>query len=202
MASDQMDVDVPVPSWESLSASSSFEKLDLENINLVALGTQMKTYSTVELWAHRLILAGATPDLFWPPLISTILVCLTAVLSKTDIKDSIITTPSMPIGVNLVNSFTDEELEEWKTGARKGIESNDWKDLITHRAYLSDYQMVSPLIPNPSKDPKTKILECSFGCPSRIEYVVLFPHFILLLYSHPTHHLLFLRGWYIFVFYP
>ena len=115
MASDQMDVDVPVPSWESLSASSSFEKLDLENIDLVALGTQMKTYSTVALWAHRLILAGATPDLFWPPLISTILVCLTAVLSKTDIKDSIITTPSMPIAVNLVNSFTDET-RSWKSG--------------------------------------------------------------------------------------
>lgn len=156
-----MDVDVPAPSLESLSAASSLEKLDLENFDLTPLNNRMQYYSDGHCWEYRRAMAIQESPTSWPWLIGEILMLLTVELSKTDIKESIIAEPSLANVEILVNSFTEDELEEWKVGARKGIESNDWRNLITHRTYLSNYQIVPHLLPNPSKDPKTKILECS-----------------------------------------
>jgi len=136
-----MNVDVPAPSsWESFSASSSFEKLDLEDLDLDVLGTRMAEFSVDQMWVLRLARLGAeaTPSQ-WLPLISTILMHLTKELSQTDVKDSIISTPTLLGAEILVNSFKHHELEHWKAGVKSGLKSNDWHDLITRCMYISEY---------------------------------------------------------------
>jgi hypothetical protein len=118
-----MDVDVLAPSLESLSAASSLEKLDFEIFDLTPLNNRMQYYSDGQCWEYRRAMAiQESPCTSWPWLIGEILMLLTVELSKTDIKESIIAEPSLANVEILVNSFTEDELEEWKVGARKGIE--------------------------------------------------------------------------------
>ena len=166
MASDQMDVDVPASSsLEILSASSSLEKMDLENVDLEALAIKMRHHAHLQFWKLRVNTAVSISD--WQPLILVILIYLTRELSETDLKESIITSPSLGSAETLVSCFKDTELEEWKAGIKKGMNDDDWSDLITHRMYISDYQMIGfHSITNPSDAPKAKAVECSLGCPN------------------------------------
>jgi hypothetical protein len=35
-----------------------------------------------------------------------------------------------------VKSFNTNELEEWETGVRNGVENHDWTGLIAHRTHI------------------------------------------------------------------
>ena len=158
---EQMDVDVPtsfaacmITSSESLSTASSLEKLDPE-LHLEPLNDKMRDRCRSEFWRVRL---EATEDdhTLWHPLISSVLMYLTRALAATDAKSSFIAAQNSTDAEAIVQGFNKKELGEWKVGVRRGVETNDWTSLITHRTYISDYQMLgsSDLWDSEASEPK------------------------------------------------
>ena len=188
MASDQMDVDVPAPSLESLSPSSSFEKLDLKGVDLETLNVRMAEYCN-EL---NLAMALQFPT-NWQLLIVTILSWLTGELSETDIRQSIIVPVTVAGAKNLVKSFTDEELEEWKAGVRRGINSNNWNDLITHRTYFFDHQVSISFNTKPQQKSEDEKSGTWLWVSQLNSVCFTFP--ISFHCTHPARNLPLLRGW-------
>jgi hypothetical protein len=86
--------------------------------------------------------------------------------------DAIIATPSDDSADDIVKGFNRDEVEEWKAGVRRGVETNDWSGLITHRTYISHYWMVgSHLITTTAKLRKRKVPNVALGV--LIEYSAL-----------------------------
>lgn len=77
----------------------------------------------------------------WQDLFSDVLIRITRELAVTSMKDSVIS-PKHEQADDIVKNFNDGELEEWKVAVRKGVEENDWTDLIGHRMYILDHRMV------------------------------------------------------------
>src|SRR5882762_4126456 len=100
-----MEVDVPnvnptnistsAPGLETISASSSFEKLDLAGLDLDTLNDRMKDYCDDELWRPRIekIVEGDTSR--WQRFIVTVLMRLTIELAATEAKGSVIPIPTL-----------------------------------------------------------------------------------------------------------
>ena len=132
---DQMDVDVT-----TISPTSSFEKLDLANLNLDELNKEMQRRCHTMMWQVIMEQAEGNPSR-WQSLISAVFGNLTAVLVTTKAKNSFITSTLGAIE-GIVTDFNEAELKHWKAGVRKGVETSDWISLITHSMYISDYRMV------------------------------------------------------------
>ena len=129
---DQMDDDEPTSSGlETVSASSSFEKLDPADLDQKALNDGMENHCIKWSWRFRLELAEHDASL-WPTLISNVLMSLTSLLAATDAKSSVIATPTIDGADDIVTGFNDAELKHWKGGVRKGVKTNDWIGLITN----------------------------------------------------------------------
>jgi hypothetical protein len=49
-----------------------------------------------------------------------------------------------------VKGFNDKELEDWKNGVTKGVEGNNWMDLIAHRTFhfSLDRETSRPIAPS------------------------------------------------------
>jgi len=148
----QMDVDPPtsLPSSSkkrpaaSPPASSSADKcakLLLPDAQLTALNHNMKGKSKSRKWQVFLKEAGDDNSL-WLDLLSEILSHLTAELAFTNMKGSVIASPNFERADDIVKSFNKDELEQWKVGMRNGVEKNNWIELIAHRTYISDYQII------------------------------------------------------------
>jgi hypothetical protein len=163
---DKMDVDAS--GSETISPSSSFEKLDTAKLDLDALNQSMQNHCNSRAWDLRIERAEHNATV-WQPLISDVLVCLTATLVATDAKSSFIAEPNDTGAKVIVEGFNEKELEEWKVGVQRGVEMNDWSGLITHRTYISDYRMFgSHVIATTVKLRKRKVPNVSLGVP--IEY--------------------------------
>ena len=63
-------------------------------------------------------------------------------LQSTGQRNCFITPPSYPDARNIVNEFSEVEMEQWKSGMRNGIENDDWYGLIMHRTYILNYQVI------------------------------------------------------------
>jgi len=160
---DKMDVDL-----ESISPSSSFEKLDTAKLDLDALNESMKKQCNNQAWDLRIERTEHDASL-WRSLISGVVMSLTIALATTDAKSSVIAEPTSTGAEAIVDSFNEKELGEWKIGVQRGVETNDWTGLITHRTYISDCRMVgSHVIATTVKLRKRKVPNVSLGVP--IEY--------------------------------
>jgi hypothetical protein len=144
--------------------------MDLEQLDMNALNNSIKNYRDDGLWQHRMELADGNASR-WQSLISNILTYLAGTLAATDVKGSVIATPTYEVAQDIVNSFNETEFGEWKVGVRRGVETNDWRGLITHRTYISDLDSWIAFNCNHSKAPKAKGAECSPGCSDRIQCV-------------------------------
>ena len=74
-----------------------------------------------------------------PPIILQV---LAQELQQTAQKNSFIPPPSILDAVDIVKEFSLEEMEQWESGVENGYKNNDWYDLITHRTYILDYQVI------------------------------------------------------------
>lgn len=91
-------------------------------------------------------------DSLWRDLLSDILMHLTLELASTNMKGSVIANPDLERADDIVKSFNEDELEQWKVGVRNGVKKNDWIDLLARRTYISDYQIIrSHLIVTPAE---------------------------------------------------
>ena len=77
-----------------------------------------------------------------PAVISSILLILALQLQDTAQRNSFIPPPSPLEALDIVMEFSDEEKEQWGLGVQNGINNNDWSDLIRHREYILDYQVI------------------------------------------------------------
>ena len=136
--SDEMDVDQSSTSKRPRAASSSpvsFSKKRAKSLLTDAevrkLNKNMKSCNFNKSY-------HIDPELHIP----LVLVVLAEELQSTGQKNCFITPPSYPDAQNIVNEFSEAEMEQWKSGIRKGIENDDWYGLIMHRTYILDYQVI------------------------------------------------------------
>jgi hypothetical protein len=84
------------------------------------------------LWKDRI--RDAEDDI-WRNVLADVLRFLTEELSITDLRGRTIGARSFHQAKDLVETFNDEEIQEWKSGLQKGLKDNDWLDLVTHRTH-------------------------------------------------------------------
>jgi hypothetical protein len=124
-------------------ASSSAEKrprIVLPDAQLTELSDNMKRNR--KRW-NILIKAAETDDSLWWHIYSDVLSHLTQELASTDMKRDVIASPNPQGANNILMSFNEDELEQWKVGVLNGVEKDDWIDLILHRMYISGDQIRS-----------------------------------------------------------
>jgi hypothetical protein len=142
----QMDVDPPIslPSSRpkrpaaSPPASSSADKrakILLPDAQLTTLNDEMKKGSHGQMWQLRLQSAENDESML-RVLLRDVLWYLTRELASTNMKGSVIVNLTLERANDIVRSFNEDELEQWKVGVRNGVEKNDWIDLIVHRTYI------------------------------------------------------------------
>jgi hypothetical protein len=147
-----MDVDPPTSPRSSSSkrsaafplASSSAEKrakILLPHAQLIELSAKMKHKSDRMKWQIFVKEAEADDSLWWDIHLD-VLMHLTEALASTSMKHSVIASPNPERANDIVKSFNEDELEQWKVGVRNGVDRNDWTDLLVHRTYISDYQII------------------------------------------------------------
>jgi len=113
------------------SSAGKRARILLPDAQLTAFNHNMKGKSKRRKW--QVILKGAGDDnSLWLELLSTILSHLTAELAFTNMKGSVIASPNPERANDIVKSFNEDELKQWKVGVRNGVEKNDWVDLIAH----------------------------------------------------------------------
>jgi hypothetical protein len=125
------------------SSAGKRPRILLPDAQLTALNHNMKGKSKSRKWQVFLKEARDNNSL-WLDLLSEILSRLTAELAFTNMKGSVIASPNFERADDIVKSFNEDELEQWKVGVRNGVEKNDWLDLIAHRTLhfgLSDHQI-------------------------------------------------------------
>jgi hypothetical protein len=145
----QMDVDPPTSPPSSSSkrpaafplASSSAEKrakILLPDAQLIELSAKMKHNADRKKWQMFVKEAEADDSLWWDILLD-VFMYLVQELASTSMKHSVIA----PERANdIVKSFNEDELEQWRVGVRNGVERNDWTGLLVHCTYISDYQII------------------------------------------------------------
>ena len=83
---------------------------------------------------------AATPAEFddsrWTGMLVTIWMVLGSLLQFTSRKDEFIAPPTYPSIEDTVKGFSEEDLKEWKSCVRNGIDNNDWNGLINLRTYI------------------------------------------------------------------
>jgi hypothetical protein len=67
-------------------------------------------------------------------LMTMVLIKITRLLSTTDLKDSVLPQLNETEAEKVLADFSDDEISNWKTAIVKGVTSQDWADLIAHRA--------------------------------------------------------------------
>ena len=78
----------------------------------------------------------------WGDILTDILIHLTLELVSTNMKDNVIANLTLERADDMVKSFNEDELEQWKVGVQNGVKKNDWIDLLVRRMYISDYQII------------------------------------------------------------
>ena len=139
----QMDVNTPPASSSKRPAASppAFSSADkrikilLPEAQLNTLCVDMKKKSDMKKW--RILVEEAKDDERWMNLLSDILMHLTRELASTNMKGSVIANLTLEGAEEMVNSFNEDELEQWRVGVRNGIKSNDWLDLLECRTRLT-----------------------------------------------------------------
>jgi hypothetical protein len=144
---DEMDVDQPTAGPSSLkrdfsSTASSADKrakLSLPPAQLAGLNNNMASRSQLECWPSR-VKSASIDNSLWLGLVSNVLQYITIELAMTSVRDRVIPELSILRAHAMVNGFSKDELERWKAGVRKCVESSDWRDMIDDCTY--DYHQI------------------------------------------------------------
>ena len=94
---------------------------------------KMKKLSSKQMWPLRMQVAE-DDNSAWQDVFSDVLGLLTGILATTNVKNSVIALTTEQ-AEQIVKNFNTEEMKEWKEGVQKGVEKNDWTDLVSHRTY-------------------------------------------------------------------
>jgi hypothetical protein len=143
-----MDVDPPAsPRSSSSKRSAAFPpaspppekraKILLPHAELIELSAKMPR----KMW-QILVKEAEADDSLWWEIHSDVLMYLTEALASTSMKHSVIASPNPECAKDIAKSFNEDELEQWKVGVWNGVDRNDWTDLLVHRTYISDYQII------------------------------------------------------------
>jgi hypothetical protein len=110
------------------------------------VAAKMAEYSSASMWDLRMDKA-TVDESKWKPLMASILFHLgDALLANTDEKDKFSASLTLSRAMEIVNSFSDDDYEEWKKGVQKGVVNGDWTDLVEHRKCHSNCVLPSQLI--------------------------------------------------------
>jgi hypothetical protein len=131
-----MDSNLPTTSKRHASTSPpaasamNFKRarINLSEDQLNSLKVNMGKVSAMGMWRFRI--KNAEDDSEWRGLLSDVLLFITRELADTDV---VIDRPAIDQAPDIVASFNEDELEEWKAAVRNGVEKGDWTDLIEHR---------------------------------------------------------------------
>ncbi|KAF8240638.1 hypothetical protein L208DRAFT_1384042 [Tricholoma matsutake] len=104
-------------------------KILLPDAQLSTLCFNMKLKSDRKEW-RNIVEKAEVDDSLWRDLLSDILMHLTLELASTNMKGSVIANPALERADDIVKSFNEDELEQWKVGVRNGVKKNDWIDLL------------------------------------------------------------------------
>jgi hypothetical protein len=121
-----MDQDVVMESNPGLPTSLSGSSLS--SVEEDSLTEHMNANFTKLRW--EFLMETATDDIWRHSLIPGVLFMLTSELSKTSSKWKFIPPPSLPDSTQMVIDFTEEVLNDWRSGMLKGVKENDWTPLI------------------------------------------------------------------------
>jgi hypothetical protein len=151
VGNDKMDVDVDatlllppfadrrVPSSGPTSSHDKLSTLELPADQLAALSTLMKS----RMWDLRL--AAANDSSTMNAIFDDVLSALTTFLDDTDLKGKVVAPLTNGQANKIVKALSDKELEDLKNGLKKGVEENNWMDLIGHRTFNFSLYSVMPL---------------------------------------------------------
>jgi hypothetical protein len=139
-----MDIDPPLPTSgskrmtsPSLAASTSKRSKhgDPAPIQpLQALAARMRKYATTQHWQITMDMAK-DDESKWTDLIQIVLSALTSSMESTDRTSDFIGPQTLLQAEQIVDDFSDEYFREWKDGVQKGINNDDWEDLLKHRTF-------------------------------------------------------------------
>jgi hypothetical protein len=121
-----MDQDVIMESNPGLP--TSFFDSSLSSIEEGSVTEQMNAISTGLRW--EFLMETATDDIWRHLLIPEVLSYLTSELSNTSSKWKFIPPPPFLDSRQMVIDFTEEVLNDWRSGTLKGVKENDWTPLI------------------------------------------------------------------------
>jgi hypothetical protein len=141
-----MDIDVVEPSSQYLSASkhtffhtedplpkAKRAKLSLPPDQLTTVYNELEKISYKKMWSN---LFERGDDSQMEDLMSSVLVVITRLLSRTDLKAIVL--PEVDdddSAAGVLADFTADEINQFKDGLRKGVVDKNWADLVAHRTF-------------------------------------------------------------------
>jgi len=129
------DVDMQANSGSLPTSTSDSSTLGLRDDELEPLTQQMQRYSERKDWLRKI---KDDTDVSWCELLEIVLLTLTAKLASSTLKSKVIGPLTYQEAEDIVSGFSGEQLNKWKEATRKGVEKDDWTDLINLSTCLSD----------------------------------------------------------------
>ena len=129
------DVDMQANSSSLFISTSDSSTLGLRDDELDPLTRQMQWYSARKDWLRKI---KDDTDVSWCELLESVLLTLTAKLASSTLKSKVIGPLTYQEAEDLVSGFSGEQLNKWKEATQKGVEKDDWTDLINLSTCLSD----------------------------------------------------------------
>jgi hypothetical protein len=123
---------------DSMAKEVDGTMLDLPLAQLKAFEDEMKSQSIAGCWDVLLDIAQKNDTVTkWRMLFLTVIHPVTAALESTDMQDRVIATPAFKDVESIVQSLSDEEVDEWKKLVKRGVKDGHWTGLVMHRVYQS-----------------------------------------------------------------
>jgi hypothetical protein len=149
------DVDMQDPGGFPTSSSNE-SLLDLENVDMDPLTEALRKYSINDAWSY--FIRMDTHD-SWQGLLSRVLLVLTTILATTSLKRKVIGPLGLGEAEAMVSGFNGEQRKKWKDAMQKGVETDEWADLIQLGMYPPDHPIFCPFLNNIKaklKNPKVR----------------------------------------------
>jgi hypothetical protein len=138
---EKMDIDVPGPSSQRLSASKHASlpaedplpkakraKLSLPPDQLGTVYNELEQESRLRMWSTLFKTAADAADASQMRyLMLSVLRVIKRLLSRTDLNEAELN--------GVLAGFTADEINEFEDGLRKGLVDKNWADLVAHRTF-------------------------------------------------------------------
>jgi hypothetical protein len=114
--------------YVSSPSSSTQKRPKLDPAAYMPIKDKMKQTSDDLMWVMRK--DCAKDESAWRLLVSDVFSQLMDALESTNMKGSVIGRIPFSQAKRIVESFNTQEMNEWQEGVWKGVDKNDWEDLI------------------------------------------------------------------------